>query len=238
MGPTDGRDPVNLAALKAYPIDDVEAWAVNTEHRWAYNRLDIAAAQRTVQYGPMGVPVPDDAFPVIVKPIMNLWGMGRGAVFCEDRAAFDALGYKAGFMWMTAFFGDHVSTDAFVEFGTISWSAQALGVPSAPDRFDAWFLGHQDEDALMLVRKFCRQQLPRYRGPINVETIGDGIIEVHLRLTKDWLDAGAYDDFPGPARPMIGIPLYSHWPANLPDWARVLPDDGDPRRGFCVVRPQ
>ena len=215
--------------LRDLPSDDAAAWIAYPAARWVYCRLTVALAVG-VQAAPAGVD--PFTFPVIYKPTLNLWGMGRRAYI-----AHEAVPYEAGMFWSEVLAGRHVSTDAVVENGIVLWAAQAIGLSDGPSRFVAWFLGDRFEPELEAVACFVRDHLPKHVGAVNVETIGARIIEVHLRLTQDWLQAGAYDAYPGPCERMLGIPLWSPAEPSLPDWVKVHADDGDPRHALltCAV---
>src|SRR3989338_6451730 len=58
------------------PTHDGEAWTLNPQHRWIYDKLAIAQSQG-LDAAPLGV-IPHQ-FPVFSKPIMNLEGMGKGS---------------------------------------------------------------------------------------------------------------------------------------------------------------
>lgn len=216
-------------SLAAHAIDDAQAWCANPRHRWVYDRLLVASALG-YRGGPAGVdPEPGD-YPVIWKPITNLHGMGKGAEVLE---ACDGV-YRPGFMWSPRFLGRHISIDAMVEQGQIVWSAAAQGISTGPDCFVLWVLGSVYPAEFDTLKRFVLLHLHDYTGPLNVEFVGNWIIEVHLRLTKDWIAAGAYDDYPGPARRTLGVPLFQAVD-DLPDWIVRLTDDGDPRHAFVVA---
>lgn len=215
--------------LRALPRMDPDAWTANPEHRWVYDRLLLASALGYA-CGPAGIdPRPED-YPVVWKPITNINGMGCGAMILD---APDGV-YRPGFLWTHRFTGRHVSTDAYVAEGEVLWSAQALGISTAPDRFALWVLGVDHAEERATVADLVRQHLPTYTGPINVETVGAQVIEMHLRMSRDWIDCGAYDDFPGPAKRKVGVPFFKDV-AGLPDWLQAIEDDRDPRWWWVVA---
>jgi hypothetical protein len=217
-----------MNSLHALPDEDAAAWLRYPDHRGVYNRLEVSEG------APMGV-IPSAAdFPLIVKPIINLWGMGRGAVRCETMADFEAIGYLPGYMWSRWLSGPHASVDAVIEDGRVVWQAHAWGISSGVQRFCGWLVGVDMPSAARALQHFVEGHLQGYTGALNIEMIGGKVIEAHLRLTQDWLAAEAYDDFPGPARRMVGVPVFSALEHDVPG-ATVIPDDGDPRHAFVVV---
>jgi hypothetical protein len=207
--------------------DDLEAWAAYPDHRWVYDRLAVST----------GSPcdILPTAFPVIVKPVINLSGMGLGATVVYNLQEYSELGAMAGFMWSPLYSGRHVSTDCVVAAGELSWSAQALGICDGPRRFAAWFLGEVYPDEMDIVARFVAEKLPRYAGALNIETVGGNIIEVHLRLTQDWISAGSYDAYPAPLS-SVGIPVFRPIERHeCPASGIYIPDDGSPRFAMIVV---
>lgn len=216
-------------SLVEHRIEDPQAWCANPRHRWVYDRLLVTSALG-YRGGPAGVePEPGD-YPVIWKPITNLYGMGKGVEIVE---ACDGT-YRPGFMWSRRYTGRHVSIDAMVEAGAITWSAASQGISAGPECFVLWVLGGDYPEELNTMARFVRDHLSDYAGPLNIEFVGGYVIEVHLRLTRDWIDCGAYDDYPGPARRTLGVPLFQA-SDPLPDWLNIMPDDQDPRHAFVTA---
>jgi hypothetical protein len=166
---------------------------------------------------------------------MNLWGMGRGAEIADGPSVLGPGDHRPGYMWQKLLTGRHVSTDVMIEMGVIKWHAQALGIPDGPQRFSAWFLGVDHRAEWDAVDRFVNQHLAGYVGPANFETIGGRIIEVHLRLTRDWLWSGAYDSYPAMPPKFVGVPVFQPC-GDTPDWVTRLKDDGDPRHAFLATR--
>lgn len=213
--------------------EDSEAWQNNPKHRWVYDRLLVASTQ-AYACGPLGVNI--DKFPVVIKPITNIDGMSIGA-----GVATEAPAYRPGFMWCDVLAGEHVSTDVLVEQGVILWCAHAIGYPSPTfGRFEAWELLSDDRPELAAICRWINEHLPSYSGPLNFETIGGHIIEVHLRLTADWQRAGVYGTYSGPPRPAVGIPLFGATPAPgafIGVGAIIDPVKDADRLAFVVLKP-
>lgn len=236
--------PQDFAALRASEVDiyparwlaateDTDAWLENPGHRWVYDRLLVAETQ-SYAHAPLGVA--PSHFPVIVKPITNLHGMGIGARLVSEP---DDLGYVPGMMWAAHLEGPHISTDALVDRGRILWSAQAVGLPSDRfGRFDLWILHSKPiEPEITVVENWCRAHLSQYSGPINVETIGGQIIEAHLRLSADWQKSGCYGDYRGRPAAAYGIPLFGKLPRKTDIPAAWMDDNQEAdRRAFVVLK--
>ena len=56
------------------PLNDLDAWLQYPDHNWVYNRLELAKFQG-LKCAPM--PITPLSYPVIIKPIINLYGMGH-----------------------------------------------------------------------------------------------------------------------------------------------------------------
>lgn len=200
------------------PTEDCDAWTLYPTHRWVYDKLAVAQSQG-LRAAPHGVaPL---VYPVFSKPIYNLRGMGVGSRVLASAGDY-ADAYAPGHMWMPLLEGEHVSTDAVIVDGTAQWWRHATGVPAGDGTFDYWTVHAGGHDR---VESYCgdwaRRHLRGYTGMANFETIGGGIIEVHLRFADQWPD------------------LYGH------GWVEALVhlyrdgvwrfDDGRRRDGFSVV---
>jgi hypothetical protein len=170
-------------------FDDTQAYIKFPDDAWVYNKLEL---YRKLGYyaAPHGV-IPD-RYPVISKPIVNLWGLALGV----DRWCSPAdVTYKAGYLWMEEFTGTWMSYDIDYESGIV-WKAQALcdcvwqGTPSG------WQVekSHVTELPQQLVNEI--QQLGLKSKQINVETIGGNITEIHLRWSfeiSQWYDQAQFE---------------------------------------------
>jgi len=136
------------------------------EDRWVYNRYDISLRMGYrcgVGYAPVGS---------IIKPMVNLYGMGGGVKVSEGEVVIP------GYFWQEMFEGDHFSVDW--ENGRYKYTVLArkegfrvLGwevVNVLPD-FSFSLLGG-------LITKYPN---------VNAEFIGDKLIEVHLRANPDFM---------------------------------------------------
>ncbi len=218
---------MTLAGLDPALYDDCAAWQANPGWRHVYDRLLIAETTGVLS-APLGVPLPRP-MAVIVKPITNLWGMGRGA---RSHDPNEDLPYDPGYMWQEALTGRHVSVDLRLDphLGRAVWQATSVGQPD-PDRFgrfSMWeLLGPDRLPETDTVERWALANLRHYAGPCNIELIGGRIIEVHLRLTQDWLEAGVYgphDTKPPPRATLI------------PEWSDDESKGDHGRIGYTVHR--
>jgi hypothetical protein len=167
------------------PTEDSDAWQWYPAERWVYDKLAVALSQR-LDAAPHGAPPP--RYPVFSKPIVNLKGMGVGSRMLHSQADYDAH-YAPGHFWMTLLDGRHVSSDIAVVDGEPRWWRHATGKPAGEGTFDYWTV-HAEPDAGL--EAYCgawvRQFLGGYTGMLNLETIGEKIIEAHLRFADQWPD--------------------------------------------------
>ena len=148
-----------------------------TEWLWIYDKLIIARKQ-SVLAAPAGIPVPESA-EYIVRPITNIRMMARGAQRMWIQAGDDEP-VPDGFFWSEVLTGPHLSVD-------YHWGEQALTVqghradPYRLDRFASW----NRVDIEMPLPEILHG-LEDHAEWINVEYIGDRVVEVHLRLNDDF----------------------------------------------------
>lgn len=167
------------------PTDDAVAYQLNPAHRWVYNKLLVAESQG-IECAPHGIA--PSHYPVFSKPIYNLRGMGIGSRAL--RSASDYQRYcSTGHLWMSLLVGEHISTDLAVIRGEVQWCRHAAGLPASAGTFDYWTVEARTRPALeQYCREWIRRNLPHYTGMLNLESIGGGIIEAHLRFTDQWPD--------------------------------------------------
>ncbi len=167
------------------PTEDADAWCWYPEHRWVYDKLQVALSQG-LDAAPHGV-IPEQ-FPVFSKPMINLRGMGAGSrVVANETEYKESL--AGGHFWSTLLTGDHVSTDVALVDGRAQWWRHATGETAPAGTFDHWHIeaGHRPD-----IEGYCgawaAEHLRGYTGMANFETIGGRIIEAHLRFADQWPD--------------------------------------------------
>ena len=154
---------------------------------WIFDKLIIARRQG-IRAAPAGIPVPESA-EYIVRPIMNMRMMGRGAQKIWIPAG-DADTVPDGFFWSEVLQGRHVSVD-------YHWGEQALTVQGErddADRLDRFCRWHRIQESRPL--PVWLSGLVDQQEWINVEYIGDHVIEVHLRYNDDFANHDADEIWP------------------------------------------
>jgi hypothetical protein len=161
------------------PTSDEVAWVVNSKYNWVYNKLSIAQSQN-IPCGPLGTEPTE--YPVIIKPITNLYGGGVGAFLCHSPEQYASIKHNAGYFWSRYLFGDHYSIDLIVVDGKIELDVTFIGEKLQLGLFDYWYLAKTPTLTLHTLQEWVQKHLPKYTGCLNVEVIDNVIIEAHLRF--------------------------------------------------------
>lgn len=163
--------------------NDVDFWhTTDPDDLWLFDKL-ILSKKLGYVCGPAGV-APAKAGTYIVRPCVNYRMMSRGAGFMQlSPESHDAV--PDGYFWCEAFTGRHLSFD-------YCYGRQTLAVegfrddPQRLDRFSCW---QKIRDTYVLP-KLLRPIAEKYPW-LNIEVIGDKIIEAHLRYNDDFANHNA-----------------------------------------------
>lgn len=197
------------STLDMHSSSDVEAWPVlDVQDLWVYDKLILAKYLGYVA-GPAGVDLPCPG-EYIVRPITNLYGMGLGASI-QSFPSVDTSHLPPGTFWCEIFQGRHLSID--VVDGNVKLIYQ--GYSEGPNRFFRW----KKLNEVINPPPFITKLSEKY-GVVNYESIGDKIIEVHMRSNPDWIKHRA-DEL---------IPI---WKGTT---AKIVPDPDEDRVGFVVIK--
>ena len=143
---------------------------------WIYDKL-IVARQQGLRCGPAGVPPPEPAW-YVVRPITNIRMMGRGAQRLWLTPDDDHL-VPDGHFWCEWLTGAHISVD--YHWGQQDLTVEGFRSGQRLDRFSLWRKVNSS-------RPFpdWLQGLETLAEWVNVEYIGDQVIEIHLRYNDDF----------------------------------------------------
>ena len=207
---------------------DDDAWKKYHHHHKWFNKLWLAE-KLGYECGPTGVSVPKKDY-YIFRPIYNLSGMGVGA---ERRWLVPEHDVSVpGYFWCEYFDGDHFSID-------FKWHLDKppfwrpirchQGIKINPQRIERWVKWNVKDIEITLPHFF--HELSDV-GIINVETIDNKIIEVHLRPNPD----PDYDEVIPVFSEEMNIRYYEEyrdyeWIENYDDADGAL---NSPRCGFLV----
>ena len=160
-------------------MNDVDVWNfIEPDDLWIYDKL-ILARKLGYRCGPAGTSprIPSE---YIVRPCVNFMMMGHGAKVEKILQYGSSFDVPPGYFWCERFYGRHLSFD-------FHHGKQVLAVegfredPNRLNRFSKW---QKCEDVLTLP-DFLVTISKKYEW-LNVECIGDKIIEVHLRYNDDF----------------------------------------------------
>lgn len=155
---------------------DPDAWTTFPHHRAWFDKLRLSL-MLGYHCGPAGT-APAASNTYIIRPTYNLSGMGVGARFSYIEAN-DCRAVEPGYFWCEVFEGDQHSVDYTWDGkwrATSSWKATRGTTLSRFERWDRSIFTPSPPLVFDVLRDV---------KTINIEFIGDKIIEVHLRPSPD-----------------------------------------------------
>jgi hypothetical protein len=188
-------------------IDDKDVWAsCPTEYLWIYDKL-ILARKLGYSAAPAGIAVDRPGW-YIVRPITNIRMGGRGAQrlwLTPD----DTDLVPDGYFWSESFEGPHTSADFHWGIATLAVEGYRTD-PTRLDRFSRW----QRIDHSLYRFPQILGSLWQLTPWVNVEYIGDRIIEVHLRWNDDFANHAGTTIYPVWSDESIAQPPHTMWYAS------------------------
>ena len=175
--------------LKDYDLlawDDQDAWERNKQQQWVYNKKYVWQKYNKFPCWELDE-IPKDAYPVFIKPQINLDGMGKGA-----RVAYSPKDLPKYGPTMFAM-------PILTELPQTSWDI-VIRNGKYCDSFG--FYAHRDDNGSFVMFeslpfthrppkqrfRMLAESIGIERGVINVEFIGNTIIEMHLRPSIQFYD--------------------------------------------------
>ena len=113
----------NIDINDLIPKNDLEAWMMYPEYNFLYNKMFICKFQNIKHY-PM--PIYPNTYPVVIKPIINLMGMGLNAIKINSEIEFESH-LSNNHFWSEYFEGEHISWDIIVRNGQIIFVSSFKG---------------------------------------------------------------------------------------------------------------
>jgi len=161
-------------------IGDIDVFDnIAVDDLWCVDKL-ILSKKLGYTCGPAGI-LPSVPGQYIVRPIVNLKMMGVGATI----QYLDSDSIPDSYFWCEIFTGRHLSFD-------YHWGKQTLAVegfrtdPTRLDRFSHW----TKIEEYFKLPEILQTVADRYPW-LNVEVIGDRVIEVHFRYNDDFANHNA-----------------------------------------------
>ena len=166
--------------INLFPTNDISSWIKYNEYNFIYDKLSLAQLQN-LDCAPL--PIIPTIFPVIVKPIINLYGMSRGLKKINNYEEFILI-KENGYFWEKYLDGEQYNYDIVIKNGKIIDSFCYYSVPLN----DGTFLYHQyiKNNIPSNIVKLIEELMENYTGFMNIELIDGYIIEAHLRLNGDF----------------------------------------------------
>lgn len=154
-------------------MTDIEVYnTVDIDDLWVYDKL-ILTRKLGYYANPAGIPpIKPDWY--MVKPITNLDGMGIGS----RKRYLTPKSYEVehGKFYMSYFEGAHLSVD-YLE-GEFLFAVRGI---KKKERFQIWERVSDEPD----IPDVLKPIVAKYKN-VNIEYIGDKVIEVHLRYNPDF----------------------------------------------------
>jgi hypothetical protein len=159
---------------------DIEAYQKYPGLRHWFNKLWLAE-ELGYYCGPAGI-APKTSAAYVIRPVMNIVGMSAGARIKWIHAD-DATVVPPGYFWCEEFQGRQISVDYQWEGKWVPVSGWEASVDADNlYKFKKWTRIH---DLPPLTSLFFEEPADHNITRINVEFIGDKVIEVHLRHSPD-----------------------------------------------------
>lgn len=162
-------------------MTDEDAWNQYPQHRKWFNKLYLASVLG-YNCGPCGVG-PNKTAQYIVRPIYNLSGMGVGAKVSVIHKG-DPSKVPPGYFWCERFIGEHLSVDYRNDKGV--WVVDCVYKGFKGESINLFHKWHRINKTPPRLPNLLTELAKDYTIQIlNVEFIGDKVIEVHLRGSPD-----------------------------------------------------
>jgi len=159
--------------------EDEQAWLKYSQYRKWFNKLYVAD-HFGYSCGPAGISVPYSG-EYVVRPIYNLAGMGVGAkilYLTPDDTHLIAPGY----FWVEKFIGTHYSFD-YIKVNQRFEQLNCYIGKNTPENLSLFTSWSKSSATFTLPDSLQELNVDK----LNIEVIGDKIIEVHLRNGFDHL---------------------------------------------------
>jgi hypothetical protein len=170
----------NKDNLEKIIFNDCSAFEKNTSNNWVYNKFYISKLQN-IECNVM--PIQPNIFPVIIKPIYNLYGMSKDTYKVQNLESFKMYWGHSGF-WSKCLTGHHYSIDIVLINNEIKYYLIFEGhyLKNIIGAFEYWET--KNIEIPITLKKnidIILNKLHTFTGIINVECIDNYIIECHLR---------------------------------------------------------
>lgn len=194
-----------------YFSDDTVAWQnCKEKDLWVFDKLILARKLR-YKAGPIGLNVPEPNH-YIVRPITNTLGMGRDVhkIWIADDTSFLPLGH----FWCEFFTGEHLSVDFYKKKPYLI--VKGIRDSDSFYKWRRWEVVQRNVEFPSILNDIDSDW-------INVEFIGNKVIEVHLRRNPDFRHGNT-----------VAIPVWYDDEFNVPPGMTFVSDKDYHRIGFYI----
>ena len=162
------------------PTNDIEAFQLYPDFNWVYNRHYLALLQSLETFP---LPIKPNKFPVVIKPFINLKGMGLNSFKIDNLEEYYKYTETSHF-WTEFLEGNHYSIDLVINQGKIIYYIIFQGIKSNTfGSFEYWKeIDLKLDDNKLSNINLILSKMNDYTGCLNIEMIGNYIIECHLRM--------------------------------------------------------
>jgi hypothetical protein len=172
---------------KHLPTSDEKAYKKYPGHNFVYNKHFVMRSQNIECNTMMIMPT---SYPVFVKPEINLNGGNRGCFFVNNEQEFLEIREKytnknhrliKGMFWSSVIQGEEASTDFIVQNGQIKYELDYKIKKIPGSIIGVETLISTKNKCPNKVRNWIFQHLGDFTGIVNLQYIGETIIEIGLR---------------------------------------------------------
>ena len=175
-------DYVDIYYLSEHIIlDDIQAYIRYPNYNHIYDKLWLSKSQG-MPSGPIGIY--PRSYPIIFKPIVNLYGMSRGFKRIDSIDDYE-LYAKDGFFWQPFFKGDHITIDIVLNDRNVLFYSALKSIADIDGSFKVHYT-LKNWTIPKWLSDWIDTHMVGYSGCMNIEIIGNVIIEAHLRLNGDF----------------------------------------------------
>jgi len=197
-----------------YCFDTSTEWHhIHPEDLWIYNKL-ILSTRLGYSCGPAGLVVPHPGS-YVVRPCMNLLGMGRFARIEFLSRSTEHL-HPAEF-WCEKFYGEHLSVDFYQKKANLVVRG-VKGIQNPLYKWDKW----EKIDKKVDFPKILNNLVGNYEW-INCEFIDNFLIEVHFRRNPDFRYGNE-----------IAVPIWDEKEIDNSNSFTYINDSDYKRKGFLI----
>lgn len=176
---TDAENRHIIPYTKNIINNDIDAYTKFRHLRHIYNKKWVTESQGNKCGFMNDIP---ESFPVFIKPYINLRGGNLDCYVIQNIDEFKEYSHRNDMFWTPLYDGNESSTDFLVHNGNILFQL-SYEIEKLEDRI----LGMMTKISLdnmcpQQIQNWIQIHLSDYSGPVNIQYIGNNIIEVGLRF--------------------------------------------------------